>query len=66
MLEAVLHGRLQVAELVAAVVALAFELERIHRLALHEPRNAVGELDLAAGALADFREVVEDRGARQR
>ena len=64
MLEAELHGRLQVAELVPAIVALPLELERIHRLALHEPRDAVGELDFPAGALADFREVLE-QGPRQ-
>ena len=61
MLQAVLHGRLQVSELAAAVVALAFEFEGIHRFALHQARDAVGELNLAAGALADFRQVVEDR-----
>jgi hypothetical protein len=64
MLEAELHGRLQVAELVPAIVALTLELERVHRLALHEPRDAVGELDLAARAFADFREVLE-QGPRQ-
>ena len=64
MLETELDGRLQVAELVAAIVALALELERIDGLALHEPRDAVGELDLAARALADLREVVE-QGAGQ-
>src|SRR5258708_18990164 len=39
MLQAVLHGRLQVSELTAAIVALAFEFEGIHGFALHETRN---------------------------
>ena len=65
MLEAVFHGRLQVSELVAAVVALALELERVHRFALHQPRDAVGELNFAARAFADLREVIENRGGQQ-
>src|SRR5580692_3811346 len=65
MLETVFHGRLQVAEFAAAIVALALKFEGINGFALHETRDAVGELDLAAGAFADFRKILEDRAREQ-
>jgi len=49
MLERKLDRRLQIAELVAAVVAAAFELVREDLLVLEQPRDAVGQLDLAPG-----------------
>src|SRR5208283_5349943 len=65
MLETVFHGRLQVSELAAAVVALALELKRVHRLAPHQLRNAVRQLYFAARAFADLREVIENGGGQQ-
>ena len=59
-LEAELDGGLQVAELVAAVVALALEFEGVNRFTLHETRNAVGELNLAARPFADLGEIIEN------
>src|SRR5690606_14649168 len=51
MLQRQFHGRFQVTQLVAAVVALAFEVVAVHRLFLEKARNGVGQLDLAARAL---------------
>ena len=62
--ERVFHGRLQVAELAAAVVALAVEAMRIHRLLCHKRADAVRELNLSPRALADLFQVPED-GRRQ-
>src|SRR5205807_546624 len=59
--ERVFDGRLQIAELAAAVVALAAEAIGVDRLLAHERRDAVGELDLAAGARADALQMPEDR-----
>src|SRR5438045_3952643 len=55
-----LDGGLQIAELAAAVVALAGKAVGIHGLFLHECRNAVGELNLTARALADLLQVLEN------
>ena len=65
MRERVFHVGLQVAELAAAVVALARELVGVHRLVSHEPRDAVGELDLAARALAYLLQVREQAWREQ-
>src|SRR5512132_1589287 len=46
--EGELDGGLEEAELVARVVALALELDRVHRAPRAERAQAVGELDLAA------------------
>src|SRR6266545_2402649 len=48
------------ADLGAAVVALAVELQAVERLALGERDHRVGELDLAAGAARLRRQEVED------
>src|SRR5512132_764591 len=56
-----LDRRLQVAELAAAVVALAAEPHRQHALALEQRRDPVGQLDLAAASRLDRREHCEDR-----
>ena len=61
MAERVLDRRLQVAELAAAVVALAAEAIGVHGLLAHERGDAVGELDLAARAAADALQVLENR-----
>ena len=53
MRQRVFHVGLQIAELAAAVEALAREPVGVHGFVVHEPRDAVGELDLAARALAD-------------
>ena len=50
MLHAQLHRRLEIAELVAAVVAAALEFVGEHLFVLEQARDAVGQLDLAAGA----------------
>jgi hypothetical protein len=55
-----LDGRLQVAKLAAAIEALALEAVGIDRLFRHQPGDAVGQLDLAACAAADLRQVIED------
>jgi hypothetical protein len=48
MLQPVMHGRLEVAQLAAAVEAPALELEAIDRLLEQQPGDGVSELDLAA------------------
>ena len=62
--QAVFDRRLEVAELAAAIVALALEAVGVNRLVVEQGRNAVGELDLAAGAAAHLLEPLEDRAAR--
>src|SRR6202034_3912873 len=57
----VFHGRLQVAELAATVVALAREAIGVHRLLAHQRGDAAGELELPARAAPDALEVLEDR-----
>ena len=52
-LQTELDGRLEVAELRAAIVALAFERVRVDRLVGQQRRDAVRELDLAAGTAPD-------------
>src|SRR5882724_11920827 len=56
-----LHGGLQVAQLASAVIALAHEAVGVNGLFLHQRRNAVGQLDLAARALPDLLQVLENR-----
>src|SRR5262249_8533848 len=63
-LEAVLDGSLQIAELAAAIVTLAFEFECIHGLVAEQVGDRVGQLDLAAGAAAGVLEFREN-GRRQ-
>src|SRR5205085_9753917 len=58
--ERVFDRRLQVAELAATVIALAAEAIGVHRLLAHQRGNAVGELNLAAGAGAQLLQVLED------
>ena len=65
MRERVFHVGLQIAELAAAVVTLAGELVGVHRLVTHEPRDAVGELDLAARAFANLLEMREQARREQ-
>ncbi len=65
MIEAELDGRLQVTELAAAVVALSFEFEGEYLFALHQARDAVGELNLAARALPNLCQVLEYRRRQQ-
>src|SRR5258705_8251656 len=60
MAQAVIHRRLQVAELGAAVVALAGKAHRQHPLVPEQLRDRVGELDLAARARRDLVEQTED------
>ena len=52
---------LQVAELAAAVVALAREAVGVHRLLPHEGGDTVGQLDLPACPAPDSLQVLEDR-----
>src|SRR5690606_23114889 len=59
-LETVRHGRLQIAELVPAVVAAAGERVRVHRLVVQQVGNGVGQLDLAAGPALRRLQLVED------
>src|SRR5215472_11769896 len=59
--QCILHRRLQIPELAATVVPLAFEAVRVHRLLPHQRSDAVGELDLPARATTDALEVLEDR-----
>src|SRR3569833_3492631 len=59
--QAEFDGRLQVAQFAAAVIALAGKAMRIDRFLARQRRDAVGELDLAPGALADLLQVLEDR-----
>src|SRR3981081_4056903 len=56
-----LDGGLQVSELAAAVVALAREAVSVHGFFLHQRRDAVGELNLAARASPDLLQVLENR-----
>src|SRR5271154_2445995 len=56
---------LQVPKLVTAVVAFSLEFEGEHGFALHQAGNAVGELNLAARALADSGQIIEDRRGQQ-
>src|ERR1700733_14703224 len=62
--ERIFHGRLQIAELAAAVVALAFEAMRVYRLLAHERTDAIGELNLPARAMADLFQMPEDCGCQ--
>ena len=65
MLERVFDIGLQVSELAATVEALALEPVGVHGFIVHETRDAIGELDLAAGALADALEMVEHARRQQ-
>ena len=64
MAETVLDRRTQVADLAAAVVADARERQHVHRLVGEQARDAVRQLDLAAGAALRSLELAED-GRRQ-
>ena len=55
-------GRLEEAELVAGVVALAFEAVGVDRAAAQQVLEGVGELDFAARARVDRLQRVEDLG----
>jgi hypothetical protein len=55
-----IHGRLEVTDLRAAVVAPALEFVGVHVLLAQQPADAVGELDLAARARARVLEEMED------
>ena len=61
MAQTVLDRRAQVADLAAAVVADARERQHVHRLVGEQARDAVRELDLAAGAALRALELREDR-----
>ena len=61
MLEAELDGRLEVAELGAAIVARAFERVGIHSLVAKQRGDAIGELDLAARPASRALELLVDR-----
>ena len=63
MLQGELDGGLEVAELRAAVVALALERIGVDRLVGEQRGDAVGQLDLAARAAADRLELAVDRRA---
>ena len=58
MLEAEVDGGLEVAELAPAIVAAALEAIGDHALLAQQARDAVGELDLAAGAGRDRAQVM--------
>ena len=60
MLETEVDGRLEIAELAAAVVAAALERVGEHALVGEQPRDAVGQLDFAAGAGGHRAQVIED------
>src|SRR3954466_11446461 len=62
MAHAQLDARLQVAQLGAAVIALARKSLRQHALVREELGDAVGKLDFTSGAWGDFRQHVEDAG----
>src|SRR5918995_957813 len=64
-LQAEFHGCLQVAELAAAVVTLAFELVGEHRFVREQIGDSVGELDLAARATSGLFQLGEDRRRQQ-
>src|SRR3569833_981824 len=61
MRERILHRRLQVTQLTAAVITLAGEAVRVHGLLAHQRRDTVSESNLAARALPDFLQVLENR-----
>ncbi len=61
MAEGKLDSGLQVSELAAAVVALAREAVGVDGFFLHQRRDAVGELNLAARAVPDLLQVLENR-----
>ena len=65
MRQRVFHVGLQIAELAAAVEALAREPVRIHGFVVHETRDAVGELDFTARAFTDAFEVRENARREQ-
>src|SRR5262249_6397350 len=56
-----LDRRLQVAQLAAAVVALAADVHRQHALFLQQRRDRVGELDLPPASRLDRRQALENR-----
>ena len=60
------NGGLQIALLGAAVIALAFELIRQHRFAGEQLRNAIGQLQLAAGTRTQPVQMTENRGRQYR
>jgi hypothetical protein len=60
MLETVVDRRLEIAELAPAIVTAAFEREREHALFGDQPRDAVGQLNFAAGARRHRAQVMED------
>src|SRR5437773_7979135 len=60
MLDAEVNRRLKVAQLVAAVVAMALELERKHLFIVEKPSNGVGELNLSARSGRHGMEVMKD------
>src|SRR3954471_18311319 len=59
MLEPEVERRFEVAQLVAAVVAMSLEAIRQHPLLLHQAGDAVRELDLAAGTRRHGAQVVK-------
>src|SRR5258706_8543134 len=63
--QAVGDGRLQIAELVAAIVALALELVRVDRLLGEHRLDGVGQLQLAAGAGLQLAQMPEDIARQQ-
>ncbi len=59
------NGGFQIAELAAAVVTLALEWMGDHMLILKQIVDAIGELDLATGALAGLFKFIEDARGEQ-
>src|SRR5437868_9367783 len=59
-LQAVVDGRLHVAQLAAAIVAAAFERVRKDAFLGEQAGDAVGELDLAAGARMRGAQMMKD------
>src|SRR3989442_9225932 len=59
-----LHGRLEKAELVTGVETLALELDSVHRPALAQATQAVGELDLASPVWRRLGAVAIDVGGK--
>src|SRR6267154_901919 len=57
--QCVLHRRLQVTELAAAIEALAFEAMCVYRFARQEPRDPIRELDLPARPTAQLAQLIE-------
>src|SRR6266700_5101028 len=60
MFDSQLHRRFEISELVAAVVTTPFELVGEHLFIVEQARDAVGQLNFAAGACRHGAQVMKD------